>query len=384
MRLLRVRDLDRPGPPDRRATSTPSATRSGAFRDRWPAGGHVGVLRRRHAVAASPPTHLVRVLAAVAARAGAEVTVECNPDTVTAELLATYREAGVNRLSFGVQSMVAHVLAALGRTHDPANVERAVDAAPTAGLRVVQPRPHLRRRRASRSTTGEPTLDGALALEPAARERLRAHRRAGHAARRPTPAATPTTTTRPTSTCSPTSVLGRGRASSGTRSPTGPGPGHECRHNLLYWSQGDYLGVRLRGPLAPSTAAGGGTCAPRSATSTPIGSGTSVEGGAEELDDETRRIEGLQLALRTAAGGAGRRAARRCRSARPPRRAAGGPGVADGRGPPAGQRGGAAPGVSGSQAAGTGGRANSWPASTRSASPGTTSTARLASINRSR
>ena len=31
----------------------------------------------------------------------------------------------------------------------------------------------------------------------------------------------------------------------------GPKPGHECRHNLLYWSQGEYLGHRLRRPLPP-------------------------------------------------------------------------------------------------------------------------------------
>ena len=49
-------------------------------------------------------------------------------DDVTVELLRTYRAAGVNRVSLGVQSMSAHVLVSLGRTHDQRNVERAVDA----------------------------------------------------------------------------------------------------------------------------------------------------------------------------------------------------------------------------------------------------------------
>ena len=74
------------------------------------------------------------ILAAVPRRPDAEVTVECNPDTVTPELLAAYRAGGVTRLSFGVQSMAPHVLAALGRTHDPAGVERAVAAARDAGF----------------------------------------------------------------------------------------------------------------------------------------------------------------------------------------------------------------------------------------------------------
>jgi oxygen-independent coproporphyrinogen-3 oxidase len=77
--------------------------------------------------------------------------------------------------------------------------------------------------------------------------------------------------------------------------------GHECRHNLLYWSQGDYLGF---GCAAHSHHAGRRWWNVR----TPerylalIGSGQSAEGGAEELDDETRRLEGLQLSLRTRQG----------------------------------------------------------------------------------
>ncbi len=45
-----------------------------------------------------------------------------------------YREAGVNRISLGVQSFVPHVLEALNRTHNPANVERAIEWARGAGF----------------------------------------------------------------------------------------------------------------------------------------------------------------------------------------------------------------------------------------------------------
>ena len=89
-------------------------------------------------------SQLTAILDAIRAPADAEVTVECNPDSVDVEKLRAYADVGVNRLSFGVQSMRPHVLVALGRTHDPDNVARAVDAARAAGHRPVQPRPHLR------------------------------------------------------------------------------------------------------------------------------------------------------------------------------------------------------------------------------------------------
>jgi oxygen-independent coproporphyrinogen-3 oxidase len=81
-----------------------------------------------------PAPLLVRVLDTIGRAPGAEVTVECNPDAVDPDLLATYREHGVNRLSFGVQSLVPHVLAGLGRTHDPAAVTRALGWARAAGF----------------------------------------------------------------------------------------------------------------------------------------------------------------------------------------------------------------------------------------------------------
>ncbi|WP_300266473.1 radical SAM family heme chaperone HemW [Microbacterium sp.] len=68
--------------------------------------------------------------------AGAEVTVEANPDTVTPEIARRLADAGVTRVSIGMQSAVPHVLAALDRTHRPENVRTAVDAVKDAGLAV--------------------------------------------------------------------------------------------------------------------------------------------------------------------------------------------------------------------------------------------------------
>jgi putative oxygen-independent coproporphyrinogen III oxidase len=83
---------------------------------------------------------LVRVLAGIRDRfglaPGAEVTTEANPDSVTPESLKVLAEGGFTRVSIGMQSAVPSVLATLERTHDPANVRRAVDAARAAGLKV--------------------------------------------------------------------------------------------------------------------------------------------------------------------------------------------------------------------------------------------------------
>lgn len=66
-----------------------------------------------------------------------EVTVECNPGTVTVEKLRGYRAAGVNRLSFGVQSFHADDLEFLGRIHSAEEAEEAVAMAFAAGIKNV-------------------------------------------------------------------------------------------------------------------------------------------------------------------------------------------------------------------------------------------------------
>ena len=65
------------------------------------------------------------ILAYVDTETGAEITVEANPCTVDAQKLAAVRNAGVNRISFGVQSLCDDELKALGRRH---NADQAIDA----------------------------------------------------------------------------------------------------------------------------------------------------------------------------------------------------------------------------------------------------------------
>ena len=68
---------------------------------------------------------------------GAEVTTEANPDSVDRRRpAASSRTAGFTRVSFGMQSAVPHVLAALDRTHDPERVPHVVGWARDAGLDV--------------------------------------------------------------------------------------------------------------------------------------------------------------------------------------------------------------------------------------------------------
>jgi oxygen-independent coproporphyrinogen-3 oxidase len=64
----------------------------------------------------------------------AEVSVECNPNGLTAELLAGYRAAGVNRLSIGAQTLNRRGLRTLGRQHEGHDVLRALTASRAAGF----------------------------------------------------------------------------------------------------------------------------------------------------------------------------------------------------------------------------------------------------------
>lgn len=66
-----------------------------------------------------------------------EVTVECNPGTVSPDKLAAYQSLGVNRLSFGVQSFVENELTFLTRIHDANDAVEAMNMARGAGFTSV-------------------------------------------------------------------------------------------------------------------------------------------------------------------------------------------------------------------------------------------------------
>lgn len=68
---------------------------------------------------------------------GCEITLEANPGASDAARFAALRAAGVNRLSIGVQSFAAPILAGLGRAHSPAEAEAAFEKARAAGFENV-------------------------------------------------------------------------------------------------------------------------------------------------------------------------------------------------------------------------------------------------------
>jgi oxygen-independent coproporphyrinogen-3 oxidase len=88
-----------------------------------------------------PPADLGKILAAIGADFGlapdAEVTAEANPETVDERSLSALRAQGINRMSFGMQSAVPHVLAVLDRRHTPGRPARCVAWARAAGFTSV-------------------------------------------------------------------------------------------------------------------------------------------------------------------------------------------------------------------------------------------------------
>jgi oxygen-independent coproporphyrinogen-3 oxidase len=256
------------------------------------------------------PESLLGVLEAISESmglaAGAEVTVECNPETVTADKLAAYRSGGVTRLSFGVQSMVPHVLAALGREHDPASVRRAVSLAGEAGFAEAYNADLIFGAAGETMGDWEVSLEGVLSLDPPP-----AHVSAYALTIEPgTPLAAqpsrhPTEDDQADKYLLTCSVLGNAglecyEISNWAR------PGAECAHNLLYWSQGEYLGI---GCSAHShLALPDGSARRWWNVRTPerycrlVEAGDVVEAAGETLDLGQRSWEALVLSLRTVRG----------------------------------------------------------------------------------
>lgn len=87
-----------------------------------------------------PPEAIARLVAVLRSRfrveESAELTLEANPEDVTAPAVSAWREAGVNRVSVGVQSLSDAELSAVGRRHDAARARSALATLCASGLSI--------------------------------------------------------------------------------------------------------------------------------------------------------------------------------------------------------------------------------------------------------
>ena len=176
----------------------------------------------------------------------AEITLEANPGTVDADRFAGFRAAGVNRLSLGIQSFNDASLHALGRIHDRAQAIAAIEAAAkhfeTFNLDLMVGLPQ------QNTAAALADINQALAFNPphfsCYQLTLEPH----------TPfAAAPPANLPDDDVCAEIQdeLEARLAAAGYTHYETSAFalPGHQCRHNLNYWTFGDYLGI---GPGAHS------------------------------------------------------------------------------------------------------------------------------------
>jgi putative oxygen-independent coproporphyrinogen III oxidase len=229
---------------------------------------------------------------------GCEVTVECNPETVTEERLAGYAAAGVTRISLGVQSLVPSVLRALGRQHDPAAVASAVEAVRRVGFTSWNV-DLIYGAAGETAADWRRTLDGVLELGPP-------HVSAYALTVEPGTPLADDPARAPDDDVQAEAYLAAEEAFTGAglvnyEISNWARPGSECRHNLLYWSAGDYRGF---GCAAHSHAGGRRWWNVRTPERyvAAVREDRSPEAAGEELAAEDRQLEALQLALRTRAG----------------------------------------------------------------------------------
>jgi putative oxygen-independent coproporphyrinogen III oxidase len=190
-----------------------------------------------------PAEQIDGLLSAVRARLplepGAEITLEANPGTAEAGRFRGYRDAGVNRLSLGVQSFDDAMLGALGRIHSADEARRAIGMAldtfdsVNIDLMYGLPGQSLAMARADMEEGirhGTPHLSAyQLTIEPNTAFFSRPPQLPGHDAAADMQLMAEETLARAGFAHYETSAFAR--------------PGHRCRHNLNYWEFGDYLGI---------------------------------------------------------------------------------------------------------------------------------------------
>ena len=232
----------------------------------------------------------------------AEVTLETNPDDVTDARAAAWVAAGINRVSLGVQSHDAAVLSWMHRTHHAEQVPAAMRTLRFAGFRNVSmdlifglPA------ELSRDWAGD--LDRTLALDPEHISlyglTIEPHTPLAHWTRRGV------TQTVPDDQYAAEYLLAHERLGSAGfehyEVSNAARPGYRSRHNAVYWSGADYIGL---GPSAHSLLDGRRRWNVRewAAYQSCLSAGQPTVAGSELLTPEARELERRYLRLRTTAG----------------------------------------------------------------------------------
>lgn len=245
---------------------------------------------------------LLRAVGSAGARETLEITLEANPDDVTATAARAWQRAGVNRVSLGAQSFDDRVLAWMHRTHDASRIRAAVEALRNAGIEnisldLIFALPEALQRDWDRD------LDLAVALRPAHVSLY------GLTVEPRTPLARwidRGLTARPDDDRYAAEYLAAHErlaregyhfyeVSNAALEP------HRSRHNAAYWSGRPYLG------LGPSAHSFDGqvrrwNVAAWEAYREQVVAGRSPIDAEESLTSEQRELERLYLALRTDAG----------------------------------------------------------------------------------
>ncbi len=254
-----------------------------------------------------PPDELARILEAVDTTFGlavdAEVTTEANPESVAPETMRRLRRAGFTRISLGMQSTAAHVLAVLDRRHTPGRATEAAREAREAGFAHVNldliyatPGETADDFRASLADAIGAGVDhiSAYSLIVEDGTRLAARIRRGEIL------APDDDTAADRYLAADEALTGAGltwyEVSNWARSEA-----DRCRHNLLYWRGGDWWGF---GPGAHSHVGGVRWWNVKHPTTyaSRLADGVSPGHGREVLTPIERELERVMLGVRLAEG----------------------------------------------------------------------------------